>query len=146
MFDSTALRSFPAASWCGSRRIVMAVLFLSGVLMSGCRPKDAADEIDVQAAVEFMPDPPAVGGTALVIILTDAAGQPVRLGHLEVEGNMNHAGMKPVFTRLEETEPGRYAGTIRFSMGGDWFLLLSGQFPGEGRLNKKIDVPGVRSK
>jgi len=122
------------------------LLFGGALMILGCRPNTAGTAIDAQATIEFDPSPPAVGRVGLKIVLTDTAGQPVRLGHLEVEGNMNHAGMRPVFTRLEEVEPGRYAGPIEFTMGGDWFLLLSGQIPGGGRFDKKVDVPGVKPK
>lgn len=122
------------------------VLLLGGVLILGCRPETAGTDVDAQVTIEFDPSPPAVGTAGLKITLTDPAGQPVQLGTLEVEGNMNHAGMRPVFTRLQEAEPGRYAGTLEFTMGGDWFLLLSGQLAGGGRFNQKVDVPGVKPK
>jgi hypothetical protein len=121
-------------------------LLICSALVGGCSSEPAAAGHDVDVAIEFVPNPPAEGATDIRIALTDAAGRPVRLGHIEVEGNMNHAGMKPVFARLEETEPGRYGGTIEFTMGGDWFLLLSGPPTGEGRLSKKVDVRGVKAK
>lgn len=122
------------------------LVVLCSVVLPGCRPKSDTDHADTKATVEFSPNPPVVGVTAVTVTLADPAGAPIRLGHLEVEGNMNHAGMKPVFTRLQENDPGRYAGTIAFSMGGDWFLMLSGQFPDGRRFEKKIDVPGIRSR
>ncbi len=117
----------------------------SALLAAGCRPK-ATSLVSVDVAVEFSPAPPAVGSSALKIALADPAGRPLRLDRLEVEGNMNHAGMRPVFAQLAENEPGHYAGTIEFTMGGDWFLLLTGHTPDGRTFEKKIDVPGVRSK
>jgi hypothetical protein len=64
---------------------------------------------------------------------------------VRVEGNMNHAGMRPSFADLHETEPGRYTGTLRFTMGGDWFLLVQATLPDGNQVEQKIDVPGVRS-
>ncbi len=130
----------------GRRRRALLLLLLGGVWILGCRPGTNGTDVDAQVAIEFDPRPPAVGTTGLKIILTDPESRPVRLEQLEVEGNMNHAGMRPVFTRLEETEPGHYVGTIEFTMGGDWFLLLSGQLSGGGRFHKKVDVPGVKPK
>lgn len=145
MLDS--MNKSPARAGRGSwRRRVSLLLLLGGVAAAGCRPQAAENGSDLKAEVEFDPSPPAVGPTDLEIVLKDAAGKPVRMGRLEVEGNMNHAGMTPVFTQLEETEPGQYAGTIEFTMGGDWFLLLSGELPDGRRFEKKVDVPGVKSK
>jgi hypothetical protein len=130
------------ARW--NHRIALAFLGISFVL--GCRPKEAAADLNTQATVSFDPSPPSVGVTSLKVSLTDAAGKPIRLGHIDVEGDMNHAGMEPAFGKLEETEPGHYVGKIDFTMGGDWILLLSGQREGGGAFEKKIDVPGVEAK
>jgi hypothetical protein len=121
------------------------LLVLGCALISGCRPRTAV-QTEAQVALEFSSHPPAIGSNSLQIILKDAAGQPLRLGRLEVEGNMNHAGMKPVFTHLQEIDPGRYAGSIEFTMGGDWFLLLSGMSSGGEKFSKQVNVPGVESK
>lgn len=147
---SSKYPNFPVTTFrwrCVSRRVFLMGLCGAMLMAAGCRPKtDTGPGADVKAVVEFAPHPPTVGVTELTVALTDAAGQPVRLGRLEVEGNMNHAGMRPVFAHLAETEPGRYAGKLEFTMGGDWFLLLTGRLPEGGRFDKKVDVPGVRSK
>jgi hypothetical protein len=124
----------------------IALLLVGIALVAGCRPKEAASDFNTQVTVSFDPNPPAVGVTGLKVTLADADGKPVRLGHIDVEGNMNHAGMKPAFGRLDEVEPGHYTGKIEFTMGGDWFLLLTGQREGGGAFEKKIDVPGVKPK
>ena len=122
----------------------VAFLLIGVALAAGCRPKSADPSMNANVEVTFDPSPPATGVTGLNITLADSSGQPMKLGHLDVEGNMNHAGMKPVFARLEETEPGRYAGKIEFTMGGDWFLLLSGTSASGGLFTRKVDVPGVK--
>lgn len=125
----------------------MACLMLGSALMViGCRPKPAAKDADIALSIHFDPDPPAAGSSAMTISLADAGGAPVRLGVLDVEANMNHAGMRPVFAHLKEIAPGHYEGPIEFTMGGDWFLLVSGKFSSGRHLDKKVDVPGVRSK
>jgi hypothetical protein len=136
---------FPTASGRRKGRIAL-LLFGGALLMAGCRPKPAGAGVEAQVTVRFDPSPPAAGATALKITLADSAGRPIRLGHLDVEGDMSHAGMKPVFTQLEETAPGTYAGTIEFTMGGDWLLLLSGRFSDARPFHRTIDVPGVKSK
>jgi hypothetical protein len=113
----------------------------------GCGKKEAvAPEIDAKVAVQFSPNPPVVGENEIEIALTDTAGKPLQFGMVKVEGNMNHAGMKPVFAELIENDPGKYAGTIEFTMGGDWFLLVTSEDSPQGRFSKKIDVPGVKAK
>jgi len=57
---------------------------------------------------------------------------------------MNHAGMRPVFADLAEGDPGRFQGEIEFTMGGDWFLLLSGKSTEGERFRVKVDLPGVQ--
>lgn len=125
-------------------RILRSIVFLglggALILACGCRPPAADDSGETQATIGFDPAPPGIGVTRVSIALMDEAGTPVRLGRLEVEGNMNHAGMKPVFARLEEAAPGRYAGTIEFTMGGDWFLLLDGRYADGRRFRKKVSV------
>lgn len=96
--------------------------------------------------LDITPQPPQVGPAAVTLTLTDASGAPLTAADVKLEGNMNHAGMKPVFSDLEETAPGQYQGTLEFTMGGDWFVLVTGQLPDGSRLNGKIDVPGVASK
>jgi hypothetical protein len=120
------------------------ILLLAVLLILGCRPESDETAVRTRANLVFEPHPPAVGLTRVILTLTDPAGQPVRAGQLEVEGNMNHAGMRPVFTRLEETEPGRYAGTIEFTMGGDWYLLVTGVSSDGQRLDLKLNVSGVK--
>ena len=125
---------------------IFALLFASAALFVACRPAPNGAQIDAEAIVRFDPNPPVIGTNMLTVSLTNTAGQPVRLGAIDVEGNMNHAGMRPVFARLQETAPGKYTGPIHFTMGGDWFLLLTRESAAEGTLNEKVDVPGVRAK
>jgi hypothetical protein len=108
----------------------------------GCRTSDQpATDAKVQA--EIKPNPPQVGAAPVAITLTDSAGKPLTGASLEVEGNMNHAGMKPEFATLQETSPGRYEGTLEFTMAGDWFLLVTGRLADGSPVNQKVDVPGV---
>lgn len=127
-------------------RISFLLPLLLCLLAIGCGGKGTVPNLDAKAAVQFEPAPPVVGENSIKVTLADSAGAPVRLGRIQVEGNMNHAGMRPVFTELIENEPGRYAGTIEFTMGGDWFLLLTAEPSSEGRLNEKVEVPGVKAK
>jgi hypothetical protein len=101
---------------------------------------------DVKAVLTTEPDPPQVGPADLSIQLTDADGKPVRAGPLKLEGNMAHAGMKPVFAEAREEQPGRYRANLEFTMAGDWFVLIEGKLPDGRPFRKKVDVKGVQAR
>jgi hypothetical protein len=82
----------------------------------------------------------------VTLTLTDAAGRPVTGASIRVEGNMNHAGMKPVFADAHEGEAGRYTASLEFSMGGDWFLLVTGTLADGRKLERQIEVRGVGAR
>ena len=52
-----------------------------------------------------------------------------------------------MFADAIETEgtPGAYTAAFTFSMGGDWVLLVSVVLPDGRRMNRRIDVQGVRT-
>lgn len=114
------------------------------VALSGCL-QQASNAADVQVDLTLDPSPPVVGDAEVSLKLTDSSGAPLKGADLRVEGNMNHAGMKPSFADLEEVEPGSYAGTLKFTMGGDWFLLVTGKTLDGKNVDAKIDVPGVKA-
>ena len=92
----------------------------------------------------FDPAPPVVGDVDVTLKLTDAEQMALQGADVRLEGNMNHSGMKPSFADLKEIEPGQYSGTLKFTMGGDWFLLVSATTADGLVLERKVDVPGVR--
>ena len=100
-----------------------------GTSESTDRPRSTNDPIT--------PDPPKVGPAKAKITLTDKEGKPLQGAALKLEGNMNHAGMKPVFAVATETDPGRYEATLELTMGGDWFVLITGKLK-DGRPLKEI--------
>ncbi|MCB0181714.1 MAG: FixH family protein, partial [Anaerolineae bacterium] len=83
---------------------------------------------------------------AVVIQLTDEAGQPLAGAKVELEGNMSHAGMTPVFSQAKEIEPGQYEAPLEFTMGGDWFILVKVTLPDGRQLERQVDVPGVETR
>ncbi len=115
------------------------------LFVGGCHSAPS-DSPDVKAELALDPDPPVVGENHLTLNLTHAQGAPLEGATVQVEGNMNHAGMKPSFADLKETEPGRYAGTLEFTMGGDWFILVSAKTSDGKAVERKIDVPGVKAQ
>jgi len=75
----------------------------------------------------------------------DAGGKPVEGATLKLEGNMAHAGMKPVFADAKEVKPGRYEADLEWTMAGDWFVLVTGKLADGKAVNKKLDVKNVKA-
>jgi hypothetical protein len=76
--------------------------------------------------------------------MRDKTGEPVRGARLRLEGHMSHPGMAPVTAAVTERGEGVYEAGFRFSMAGDWILVVTGDVPGVGRLTRQIEVAGVR--
>lgn len=112
---------------------------------AGCTPAESSVP-DVQVDLTVTPSPPVVGDADVSLTLADRRGTPMKGADVNLEGNMNHAGMKPSFAEMVEVEPGHYAGTLRFTMGGDWFILVKAKTPDGRTIEQKIDVPGVKVK
>ncbi len=105
-------------------RIIGVVLAL---LVAGCgriqtdQPADAAD-ISVEFSVE--PVDPIVGPAQLLITVIGPNGQPIDNATLDIEGNMTHAGMAPVFAQATGGDNGQYVVPFEWTMGGDWIVTV----------------------
>ena len=91
------------------------------------------------------PSPPVVGEAITAhVTLRDAGQAPVTGARLRLEGMMSHPGMAPVIAAVVERGDGNYDAALRFSMAGDWILLLTGELPGGEPFEKEIEINGVR--
>jgi hypothetical protein len=115
---------------------------LALLILTGCG-RGTKDLPDIAVELEIEPDPPRLGLATVTLALRDAEGQPISGAAVEIEGNMSHAGMVPVFAGASEVAPGRYQAELDFTMGGDWFLLVRADLPDGRSLERKFDVPGV---
>ncbi|MFN2168671.1 MAG: FixH family protein [Anaerolineae bacterium] len=112
------------------------------LILAGCaRGGQDLPDVGVELAVE--PSPPQLGPATLTVRLTDAGGQPIAGASVELEGNMSHAGMAPVFATATEVGPGQYQANLEFTMGGDWFILVRADLPDGRSLERQIGLPGV---
>lgn len=84
------------------------------------------------------------GPATLRVVLRDAHGASLAGATVRLEGHMSHPGMAPVLARATEREPGVYGVPFAFSMPGDWILLLYASFADGTRIERRVDVAGVR--
>lgn len=94
---------------------------------------------------EITPQPLRAGAATVTLRLADATGRPLSGARINVEGNMSHAGMRPVFGEAREAEPGRYQAVIEFTMAGDWIIQLHLTLPDGSKVERQFEVKGVRA-
>lgn len=78
------------------------------------------------------------------LTLSEADGQPIIGATVDLEGNMTHAGMAPVISQAQEVGAGQYEAPLDFNMAGDWFILVRAALPDGRKLERQVDVPGVK--
>ena len=118
------------------------LLLFVALLAFACQKTAKPPDIAVQ--YEIAPQPPRVGAVTINLKLTDKSGAPVS-ARVELEGNMSHAGMSPVSGDAKEIETGKYHGTLQLPMAGDWIVLVHITLPDGQKLQRQIEVSGVRS-
>jgi hypothetical protein len=111
------------------------------LVFSGCRRSDETGTIVVRCQVT--PQPPQVGFASITADLSDGA-RPVTGAVVKLEGDMSHPGMEPVFGSAKETAPGRYEGHLQLTMPGDWVILEHITLADGRKLERQLDVNGVR--
>lgn len=121
---------------------VVAALFLTFVVTACNNATESSPVVTIEH--EITPQPVSVGPVTLTLTLADASRQPVTGASITLEGNMSHAGMSPVFAQAKETEPGRYQAIIDLTMAGDWTILTHITLAGGQKLERQLDVKGVR--
>ena len=127
-------------------RLLPQMLLLITLVVVGCSRRSSDTARDVKLDFSVKPNPPKVGPATATVELTDKDGKPIKGATLKLEGNMNHAGMTPVFANAKEIGPGKYQATLDLTMRGDWFVLITGKLPDGRKLKRKVDMPGVESR
>jgi hypothetical protein len=126
------------------KRISLIALCVWLVFAQGCK-RQQEPSLDLTLAHEVSPQPPRVGPATIVLRLTDAAGTAVSGARLELEGNMSHPGMAPVFAEATEIEPGRYRVNLELSMAGDWHLAVRITLRDGRKFERQFEIKGVSS-
>lgn len=113
------------------------------LFLVGCSSREESPSA-VAVDYEFSPRPPRAGLATVTIKLADRSAKPITGASIQVEADMTHAGMSPVFANAKEAEPGRYQTPLKLEMGGDWVVLLHITLPGGKKLERQFDVRDVR--
>ena len=118
------------------------ILFIT-LLAFACQKTAKPPDIAVQ--YEIAPQPPRAGAITIDLKLTDKNGAAVGGARVDLEGNMSHAGMAPVSGEAKEIETGKYRGTLQLTMAGDWIVLVHITLPDGQKLQRQIELSGVRN-
>jgi len=112
--------------------------------LSGCQ-KAGESLPDIVVEHEITPRPPKVGPAIVTLKLSDSGGSPIKEAQVNLEGNMSHAGMRPVFGEARETEPGRYEAPLELTMGGDWIVIVNITLRDGRKLQRQFEIKAVGS-
>ena len=112
-----------------------------GLLAAGCNRNSSSPNITITH--QFTPQPARVGPLHATFTLTDAASKPVTGAQVQLEADMAHPGMAPIFGKAEEVAPGQYEGKLNLTMGGDWVVLLHVKLADGQKLERQIELNGV---
>ena len=121
-----------------------ALALCAGLFLGGCG-RSRSPRADITVEHEILPDPPSVGPSTVTLRLKDAAGRPLSGARVSLEGNMTHPGMRPVFSEARESAAGLYWSDFEFTMGGDWVVTVHVTLPDGRKVERLIDVKGVKS-
>ena len=124
-------------------RVLLLFLMISSFgWLSACGRIDQNQSQDAGITIELtmQPEQPAVGPARLIFTLTDEAGQPINDARLDIEGNMTHAGMAPVFAQASAGQEGRYMVPFEWTMGGDWYVTVEVSLADGRRFTRRIPV------
>ena len=122
---------------------VAAALFVTFVVTACNKPTESSSVVTIEH--QITPQPVRVGLATLTLRLADANRQPVTGASITLERNMSHAGMSPAFAQAKEIEQGRYQAILDLSMAGDWIILIHVTLAGGQKLERQLDVKGVRA-
>jgi hypothetical protein len=124
-------------------RELLLLAFAATWVLTGCSgPLDSTSAVTIEQ--EISPEPTRIGAVVVTFRLADPAARAVTGAHVALEAEMSHAGMSPVFGEAKEIKPGRYQAHLTFEMAGDWVILLHVSLPGGQKLERQIDMRGVR--
>lgn len=128
------------------RALAAIVVFIAPLTGTGCRrSRDAAEGMKIETRIA--PQPVRVGAATVTVSgIADGLGEPLAGVHVQIEGDMNHPGMPPVFADAPQVAPGVYQAKIDFNMPGDWVVLVHIRLADGRRIEQQLDVRGVEGR
>jgi len=114
------------------------------LLLTACGAGDEnAAGADLQ--INLLPAPGGISGAYLQVQVADATGAPITDAQVAIEGNMNHAGMAPVFVDAvsddaDGTADGIYELPFQFTMLGDWIITVDVTLADGTAVTRDIEV------
>jgi hypothetical protein len=126
------------------RALLLASAIIGSLAVTACH-RTADETPGVVVKERITPQPARIGPATVAVELADPAGKPITHATIMVEADMSHPGMSPVFAEAKETAPGSYNAPISFNMGGDWVVLLHIKLADGRKIERQVDVRGVRS-
>lgn len=110
------------------KMIFISMFIVASALLAACggttAPADATSVKSVTIKVETDPNPAMMGDMEVVLIITDADGNPIEGAKVDVSADhtdMSGMGMSGLAT---EQGGGRYSIKANFSMSGNWKLKV----------------------
>jgi hypothetical protein len=123
----------------------VAIVLLAATLLAASCELRRADAPQIDVAWTLSPEPFVVGPAKLSVTLRGRGGQALTGAHVRLEAYMSHPGMAPVQASALERGAGVYDVPFRFTMAGDWVLLVVATLPQGERIERRIDVGTVRA-
>lgn len=118
-------------------------VFVASLIVATCSQRLESPPV-LSIEYRISPAPARVGAATITFKLIDERGKPIMGARIAIEADMSHAGMSPTFAKANEEGAGRYTAHLAFPMAGDWILLLHITLPGGKKVERQIDVRGVR--
>ena len=116
-------------------------LCISTLFLAACRQQSLPPGVTIEA--EISPRPATAGPVTVILRIADH-GKPLAGARVNLEGDMSHAGMAPVFSDAKENAPGRYQGILQLTMGGDWVVLAHVTLANGQKIERQIDLGSVQ--
>jgi YtkA-like len=126
------------------RLVFLGLALCANLFQSGCH-RTGEKLPDLVFEHKIAPDPPSTGLATITLKLMDSAGKPASGARINLEANMSHAGMRPVFSQAREVEAGRYEAALEFTMSGDWVILFHINLADGRKIQRQMAVNGVQS-
>lgn len=123
---------------------VLLLVCVSMLFSSACSRKIPDPGIKVTVQLEEPNKTYHVGHESITLRLRDPEGNELSGAQVELEGNMTHAGMAPVFGQALEVVPGMYRAIVQFSMAGDWIITLRARLPDGQQVEQQFEIKDVR--